>query len=162
MAIGGIVLLLLLLLVANGTPVVVKRVMGDRLARPLDGGRRWADGRPVLGRSKTWRGLLAAVVATAAVAWVLQIGLVLGAAVALAALVGDMASSFTKRRLGIASSGRAIGLDQVPESLLPALVAAIPLGFGLAEVVVVVIVFFVGELALSRVLYHLKIRDEPY
>ncbi len=162
MAIDGIVLLLLLLLVANGTPVVVKRVMGDRLAHPIDGGRRWADGRPVLGRSKTWRGLLAAVVATAVVAWVLQIGLVLGAAVALAALAGDMASSFTKRRLGIASSGQAIGLDQVPESLLPTLVAAIPLGFGIGEIVVVVIVFFVGELALSRVLYHLKIRDEPY
>lgn len=102
------------------------------------------------------------MVATTAVGWLLGVPVWLAAAVALAALVGDMASSFTKRRLGVASSGQALGLDQIPESLLPTLVAAPPLGLGVLDVVVVTVVFFVGELVLSRVLYRLNIRDRPY
>jgi CDP-2,3-bis-(O-geranylgeranyl)-sn-glycerol synthase len=158
----GVALLLLLLLVANGTPVVLKRVLGDRGAWPIDGGRRFRDGRPLLGRSKTWRGLAGALVATALVAWGLGSGAWLGAVVALAAHLGDMASSFTKRRLAIASSGRALGIDQIPESLLPALATAWPLGLGVAEVLLVILLFFVGELALSRLLFRLGIRDEPH
>lgn len=154
--------MLILLLVANGTPVVLARVLGDVGARPIDGGRRWRDGRPLLGRSKTWRGLAGAVVATTAAGWVLGVAPWLAAAIAVTALVGDMASSFTKRRLAIASSGQALGLDQVPESLLPALVAAGPLGLGVVDVVAVTVIFFVGELALSQILYRLKIRDRPY
>jgi CDP-2,3-bis-(O-geranylgeranyl)-sn-glycerol synthase len=73
-----------------------------------------------------------------------------------------MASSFTKRRLAIASSGRALGIDQIPESLLPALATAWPLGLGVAEVLLVILLFFVGELALSRLLFRLGIRDEPH
>ncbi|MFP4359881.1 MAG: CDP-archaeol synthase [Alphaproteobacteria bacterium] len=147
---------------ANGTPVVLTRLLGDAGAWPLDGGTRWRDGRPLLGRSKTWRGLVGAVVATTVAGWALGVALGLAAVVALAALVGDAASSFTKRRLGVPSSGQALGLDQIPECLLPTLVAAGPLGLGLVDVVAVVVVFFAGELALSRVLYRLNIRDRPY
>ncbi|MFP4126769.1 MAG: CDP-archaeol synthase [Alphaproteobacteria bacterium] len=147
---------------ANGTPVVLTRLLGDAGAWPLDGGRRWRDGRPLLGRSKTWRGLVGAVATTTVAGWALGVALGLAAVVALAALVGDAASSFTKRRLGVPSSGQALGLDQIPECLLPTLVAAGPLGLGLVDVVAVVVVFFAGELALSRVLYRLNIRDRPY
>ena len=38
--------LLILLAVANGTPVIAKRILGDRLARPLDGGALFFDGKP--------------------------------------------------------------------------------------------------------------------
>ena len=147
---------------ANGTPVVLTRLLGGLGAWPLDGGRRWRDGRPLLGRSKTWRGLVGAVVATTVAGWALGVALWLAAVVALAALVGDATSSFTKRRLGVPSSGQALGLDQIPEALLPTLVAAGPLGLGIVDVVAVVVVFFAGELALSQVLYRLKIRDRPY
>lgn len=147
---------------ANGTPVVLKRLMGRTLARPVDGGRRLRDGRPLLGPSKTWRGLVGALVATTVVGWLVGAGAGLGALVAVGALVGDMASSFAKRRLAVPSSGQALALDQIPEALLPALVVARPLGLGIADVVAVTVLFFVGELWLSRVLYRLKIRDEPY
>lgn len=162
MAVAPVVVLLVLLLVANGTPVVVKKVLGSRRARPIDGGRKFRDGRPLLGPSKTWRGLTIAVVATTLAGWALGVGLVLGAVVGIAAHLGDLASSFTKRRLGIRTSGQAVGLDQLPESVLPTLLVAWPLGFGVAEIVAVALVFLIGELALSRVLYHLKLRDEPY
>lgn len=162
MAVGAVLVLLILLLVANGTPVVMKKLFAGRAARPIDGGRNFRDGRPLLGPSKTWRGLATAVVATALAGWALGVGVLLGALVGVAAHLGDLASSFTKRRLGIRTSGQALGLDQLPESVLPALVAAWPLGLGVAEVVAVAVLFLVGELALSRVLYRLKLRDEPY
>ncbi len=147
---------------ANGTPVLLARLLGDTGAWPLDGGRRWRDGRPLLGRSKTWRGLVGAVAATTLAGWLLGVGAGLGAVVALTALAGDAASSFTKRRLGVPSSGQAFGLDQVPESLLPALAVARTLGLGVLDVLAVTVIFFVGELALSRLLYYLNVRDRPY
>ena len=54
--------LLLLLGAANTAPIVIKRVLGGRWNAPLDGGLRFVDGRPLLGPSKTVRGLVAAVV----------------------------------------------------------------------------------------------------
>jgi CDP-2,3-bis-(O-geranylgeranyl)-sn-glycerol synthase len=156
------VLLLTLLLAANGTPVLLKRTLGARLAAPIDGGRRWRDGRPVLGSSKTWRGLLGAVAVTSLVGGLLGVGAVIGCVVALTAHLGDMMSSFTKRRLAIPSSGQALGLDQVPESLFPALLVAPSLGLGAVDVVAVVLLFWAGSLLLSRLLYRLGVRDRPY
>ena len=57
--------LLLLLGVANTTPLVAKRWFGSHWQAPLDGGLMFFDGRPLLGSSKTIRGLVAAVTATA-------------------------------------------------------------------------------------------------
>jgi hypothetical protein len=64
--------------------------------------------------------------------------------------------------MGIATSDRAIGLDQIPESLLPLLACAFFLPLTFFDVAVATLSFFVGELALSRVLFKLHIRDRPY
>ena len=77
-------------------------------------------------------------------------------------MLGDLFSSFCKRRLGLPASSQALGLDQVPESLLPLIGYAGPLGIGAADIVVGVAAFFIGALALSRLLYRLRIRDRPY
>lgn len=154
--------LLALLTLANGTPVIAARLLGRRFAWPLDGGLRLADGRPLLGRSKTLRGLVLAVAVTAAGGALLGVGWRLGLAVAALAMAGDLLSSFAKRRLGLTPSSQSLGLDQVPESLLPALACRGPLALGWGDVAAVVAVFFVGELLLSRLLYRLHIRDRPY
>ena len=60
--------LLILLAVANGTPVVAKRLFGGAFAQPLDGGALFADGRPWFGPSKTIRGVVLATLATTAAA----------------------------------------------------------------------------------------------
>ena len=44
----------------------------------------------------------------------------LGALVAASAMAGDCLSSFIKRRFGLEPSRMTLGLDQVPESLFPA------------------------------------------
>jgi hypothetical protein len=41
--------------------------------------------------------------------------------VAFMAMLGDLFSGFVKRRLGMGPSDKALGLDYVPESLLPLL-----------------------------------------
>ena len=152
----------LLLTLANGAPVVAKKVLGARLALPLDAGARFFDGRPLLGPSKTIRGVVASVVTTALVAPLLGLSLAVGGLVAALAMIGDLFSSFVKRRLKFPSSSQAIGLDQVPESLLPLLVCQETLSLTAIDVAIGVGVFVVGELILSRLLYDLHFRDEPY
>ena len=115
--------LLLLLGVANSAPIAAKHLLGMRWSAPLDAGWRFVDGRPLLGASKTVRGFVAAVVGAAIAAELLGLSLRLGAEVGALAMVGDALSSFVKRRLGIAASGRATGIDQIPEALLPLLVS---------------------------------------
>lgn len=153
---------LLLLLLANGTPVVATRLLGDRWSRPLDGGLTLGDGRRLLGASKTWRGVVSAVAVVTPAAVIMGLSVAAGAGFALASLTGDAASSFVKRRLGIESSGRAVGLDQIPEALLPMLVCYGALGAGVLDVVVVVTVFTVGQAVISPLMYRLGIRHRPY
>jgi CDP-2,3-bis-(O-geranylgeranyl)-sn-glycerol synthase len=159
---GAVAQVLLLVAVANGAPILATRVLGSRLSCPVDGGARLSDGRPLLGRSKTLRGLFASVVATVVAARILGLTAASGAAIAALAMAGDLLSSFVKRRIALAPSAQALGVDQVPESLLPALYAAFALSLSAGDVVAVVGLFFVGELFLSRLLYALGLREQPY
>lgn len=154
--------LLLLLMTANGMPILARKWFGMRWAWPVDGGRHAWDGRPWLGASKTWRGLLAALCVTPPVALLLGLEAEIGLLVALGAMAGDLGSSLIKRRLGIAPSGQALLLDQVPEALLPLLLVAPALQLGALDILVLVGVFFLLELLLSRILYALNIRRRPY
>jgi CDP-diglyceride synthetase len=154
--------LLALLMVANGTPIVAAKIFGQALATPFDGGSVFVDGRPLFGSSKTLRGIALSLLATTAVAPLIGLNWRIGAVVALMAMIGDLVSSFLKRRMGLAPSDRAIGLDQIPESLLPLLACTFFLPLTLLNVVVTTLIFFVGELVLSRLLYKLHIRDRPY
>lgn len=154
--------LLILLAVANGTPVVAKLILGQTFAQPLDGGALFLDGRPLLGPSKTIRGVVLAVLATTAAGALIGLGWEVGALVGMVAMLGDLASSFLKRRMGLPPSARAIGLDQIPESLFPLLACRLLLPLTLFDITAAAILFLVGELVLSRLLFKLKLRDRPY
>jgi hypothetical protein len=151
-----------LLTVANGAPVAAKRIFGDRFSWPLDGNLKFIDGRPLFGTSKNVRGLLLSVVATSVCAPLVGLGAAIGFVVAVAAMAGDLLSSFIKRRLALAPSSQAIGLDQIPESLFALLAGGRVLGLTAADIITGVAIFFVGELALSRVLFRFRLRDRPY
>jgi CDP-2,3-bis-(O-geranylgeranyl)-sn-glycerol synthase len=153
---------LALLALANGTPLFAKKIFGNRLAQPLDAGLVFLDGRPLLGRSKTVRGLFASLIATTVGALLIGVPPAVGAIAAATAMAGDLFSSFVKRRLGMAPSNQALGLDQVPESLLPLLACRTALSLDMADIALAVAIFFVGELVLSRLLYKAHLRDEPY
>lgn len=153
---------LLLLAVANGAPVLGHKLFGSRLGYPLDGGWRFVDGRPLLGPSKTLRGVVLALAAATVAAPLLGLAWITGALLAGLSMLGDLASSFIKRRLGRPPSSRALLLDQVPESLFPLLGLRVPLGLTAWDIALVVLAFFVLELLLSRLLYRLHLRDQPY
>lgn len=154
--------LLFLLIVANGGPVIGRALFKDVAGQPVDGGWVFVDGQPLFGRSKTVRGLVLSLLLTTAVAVLLGLTWWLGALIAIGAMVGDLASSFSKRRLRLPPSSQALGLDQIPESLLPLLLIKPWLPIALADIALVVVAFVIVELALSRVLYRLRIRERPY
>jgi CDP-diglyceride synthetase len=157
-----IVKLLCLLTIANGTPVIAKKFAGNVLSNPIDGGFRCVDGQRLLGSSKTVRGLLFSILATALCAPLLGLDWQLGMLVGSAAMAGDVFSSFVKRRLRLPASSRATGLDQIPESLLPLLVCRQLLALTLIDIAAIVEGFVIGEVWLSRVLYAWHVRDRPY
>ena len=154
--------LLVLLMLANGTPLAAKKILGDRLSFPLDGGVGFVDGRPLFGRSKTIRGIVLAVLATTAGAPLIGVDWQMGLLVGGLAMAGDLASSFLKRRLDLPPSSRASGLDQVPEALFPLLACRNPLALSFADIGAAVGLFFIGEVVLSRILYAFRLRDRPY
>ena len=59
-----VIQLMVLLGLANGTPVIAKKILGTIPARPLDGGMNLADGQPLFGDSKTIRGVVLSIVVT--------------------------------------------------------------------------------------------------
>jgi CDP-2,3-bis-(O-geranylgeranyl)-sn-glycerol synthase len=154
--------LLLLLGVANSAPIAARRLLADRWAAPLDGGLTFVDGRPLLGPGKTIRGVAAAVVATALASWVLGMSPQVGALLGAVSMAGDALASFVKRRLGVAPSGRATGLDQVPESLLPLLAVQGMLDLSAVQILAVTIAFFILEIPLARWAFRLGLRERPY
>jgi hypothetical protein len=154
--------LLAMLIVANGAPVIAARLLEPRFALPVDLGHSLADGQRIFGASKTWRGLVAALVSSAVAAvllgYSLQFGLILGAL----AMAGDLMSSFIKRRRGMEPSSRFTGLDQLPESLLPALYAVLSMQLPAWWIILLPGAFMALEIYLSKWLFKLKIRKRPY
>jgi CDP-2,3-bis-(O-geranylgeranyl)-sn-glycerol synthase len=154
--------LLCLLGVANSAPILGKRLLGTKWDAPIDRGLRFLDGRPLLGPSKTIRGAVLAVAASAAAAPALGVPARIGAVVGAAAMCGDALSSFVKRRLGVPSSDRALVIDQVPEALLPLLAVRASLGLKPAQILGVTAAFFVLELPVARLAHWLGLRERPY
>ncbi len=141
----------ILLLVANGAPIVASRLLGSRYARPVDSGRVRRDGRAIFGPTKTWRGIVAAIGATAMVAGLMGLPLALGAGFGALSMGGDLLSSFLKRQVGAKSSASILGVDQIPEAILPTTCLAGPLGLGFWDVLLVSLGFLIVGIVLSRI-----------
>jgi len=108
--------------IANMAPVLIaKPGLCKCLARPIDNDRTWR-GKPILGKGKTWRGLIAGVLAAIIIAGIQMLlfrysffqsisvvdfnevnFLIFGALAGLGAMIGDSVKSFFKRRIGIKS-----------------------------------------------------------
>ncbi|MFO1417786.1 MAG: CDP-archaeol synthase [Methylotetracoccus sp.] len=154
--------LLIVVIAANAAPIIATRILGNRFSAPIDLGARMFDGRPVLGPSKTLRGLFAGILAAMASAAALGLPWTIGFWLGLGAMAGDLCSSFVKRRVGIPASGMALGLDQIPEALFPLLIVQTRLGLTASDVGDLIVLFLVFELMVSRILFRLRIRKQPY
>ena len=121
---------------------------------PLDGGLRLLDGKRLFGSSKTIPGLAVAVTATPLSAMLIGPGVWIGFLIGAFAMLGDLLSSFIKRRLGLAAGDWAIGLDQIPESLFPLLVCKPLLGLSWTQVLLLTAAFFLVNLLASQILHR--------
>ena len=153
---------LVLLTLANGTPVIATDILKNRFATPIDGGATFVDGRPLFGASKTARGVFLSVLVTSVLAPVIGLDWKIGTLAATVSMAGDLFSSFLKRRMSLPAGSKATGLDQIPESLFPLIACRSVLPLTALDIVVGVAIFFVGELLLSRLLYHFYFRSRPY
>ncbi|HTN33160.1 MAG TPA: CDP-archaeol synthase [Marinobacter sp.] len=154
--------LFVMLVLANGAPVVAAKVLRNYWASPVDGGRLWFDGRPVLGASKTWRGLVAGALSCALFSWWVELGFLFGLLFGSLALSGDLLSSFAKRRWGLEPSARARGVDQIPEAALPLILAVFWLPLSVWVALLLVALFALSNVIFSPILFRLGIRNQPY
>ncbi|MDP3877107.1 MAG: CDP-archaeol synthase [Methylobacter sp.] len=159
---AAIIQAIALLVVANGAPVLSNKILGKRGAWPIDNGFNLRDGQPVFGTSKTWRGLAAAILLSAVAAWLIGLNPLTGALFGALAMVGDLLSSFCKRRMQRRESSRARGIDTIPESLIPIALLKTALAVGWVDVMLVVALFFLIEEFISPLLYRLHIRKRPF
>lgn len=154
--------LLLMLLIANASPVGLRMWLGDRLRTPVDGGLTLHDGQPLFGSSKTLAGLGASILASTLSAPLLGLHPGIGALIGACAMLGDLMTSFIKRRLCLVSSSPAPVLDQAAEALLPLLACKALLPLSWTQVAVLTTLFIGADLLISQVLYRLGIGEHPY
>lgn len=161
--------------IANMTPPLVRKL--PFLAYPIDFGARLR-GRPLLGKNKTWRGLILGSLAAEA-AFLLQVwghsqgftwaSLVdltalpiwLGAAMGAVALLGDAFESAVKRQLGIPPGGRLLFWDQLDFLIAAALITIPYWRHAWLSVLVAFAAVFVLTLGVQRLAYVLGVKDDP-
>jgi predicted MPP superfamily phosphohydrolase len=113
--------ILMILLVTNTAPILSGALFPKARRWPLDKGRRLADGRPLLGEHKTLWGLLSGIGAAGIFSLLMGLPLTVGLLIGLASLLGDLLTSFLKRRLGLVEGDTAHLFDHLLEGALPLL-----------------------------------------
>ena len=150
-------------MVANATPLLVKG------KRPVDGGRVFLDGRRLLGDGKTWEGSLAGFIAGSLTALILAVVLgsdnlaLIGSAASLGAILGDMAGSFLKRRLGLKRGAPAPLLDQLDfyaGALALTMIAGVDWSLGVAIEIAVLVA--IAHVAANMGAYLLGLKNVPW
>ncbi len=128
-----VILIAVFLLWVNFLPPLAYLIFRERFSHPVDLNLLWFDRRPIFGPHKTIRGLLACVLGGAAFAPLLGVTWLQAGLAALLASLGDLLSSFIKRRLDRESGQSVILLDHIFEGLFPALALILFLDLGWAH-----------------------------
>lgn len=143
---------LVLVVLANSTPVVVAWLAGAHGAWPLDGGLVLRDGERLLGAHKTWRGLVSAALACGVAGHLMALPPLASAGLGVLAMAGDALSSFVKRRLRRGPGAWLPGVDQLPEAALPLIAGWGLLGLDAARFAGTLLAFTLAGAAASRTL----------
>ena len=159
---------------ANMAPIICKKI--KFLNIPVDFNEK-LEGRPILGRNKTYRGLLAGVLFALVIAFIqfflsrfnffssisildysrwYLIGFLLG----LGALVGDMAESFIKRRINIRPGKSFIPFDQTDYAIGALLFISVVKRLELNFMLITVVLSFILHILVNQIAFYLKIRKE--
>ena len=161
---------------ANMAPVMVKKI--NLFVFPIDFDKTM-NNKPILGKNKTFRGLIFGVIFAVAVAYLqfllygvesfrsisfinYQNWLLFGFLMGLGALTGDLIKSFFKRRLGIMPGDRFIPFDQI-DFVVGALIFIMPIfNVTLGIFISSLFVSFAGHITVNHAAFYLKIRNEKW
>lgn len=153
--------LLILLWSINLTPVLLAYSFEDKWDTPLDKGRLFMDGKPLLGSHKTIRGIMGGILAGMVFGFALEIPLWVAVLAGTMSMFGDSLTSFIKRRFSMIDGADVPVLDQFFEGFFPLIVIAPVYALSFAESVFLLLVFvitaYLGAQFLNRVL-----RTEPF
>lgn len=148
---------------ANAAPVV----LGG--GPPLDMGKKFFDGRRIFGNGKTTRGFVGGIIAGTIIGLFQGIfraplgkHILLGFMLALGALLGDLVSSFIKRRIDIERGGAAPGLDQLSFVVVALLLASSVEVPSWQVIVTLLIITPPIHLATNFIGYKLGFKSRPY
>lgn len=162
--------------VANAAPLIMKNYLKRR--HPIDFGRFFIDGRRVLGDSKSWEGFISGLLFGTLTGLALTplysqtcyvklalVGLIEG----LGAMVGDLANSFLKRRLGLRPGAPLPILDQISFIIVAiALVKALRIDstvyveLNTLRLIIVVLIALVLHPLTNFIAYLLRLKEVPY
>lgn len=160
---------------ANASPLLVKNLVKKR--HPVDFGKSFIDGRRIFGDNKSWEGLVAGVLVGTAVGVVLLplygcspvelavAGFIQGAG----SMVGDLANSFLKRRLGLRPGAPLPVLDQASFMIaslvliwLTGVDRLVGVELGALEAFVAICAAMVLHPLTNYIAYVLKLKEVPY
>jgi CDP-2,3-bis-(O-geranylgeranyl)-sn-glycerol synthase len=152
---------------ANGAPVVAARYM--RRTRPIDFGLHFIDKRRVFGDGKTWEGFASGLLAGLVVSALISVArgdpyfILVGAASSLGALLGDLAGSFLKRRLGMERGAPAPLLDQLDfYAGAVAMLYLVGAEVSLQPLAILAVVILALHLGTNYIAYRLGIKPVPW
>ncbi len=128
----------------NSLPVLAQVVLGERLKYPVDGGILWLDKKPLLGQNKTLRGIVISIAGGTAACGLLGQPWWIGGVAATLSMVGDLTSSFIKRRMNVPSGNDLFPHDHILESLFPVLFLTPFLQLSLIQVIISVVCFILA------------------
>jgi len=148
---------------ANAVPVLA----GGGL--PMDFGRKFSDGRRVLGDNKTFRGFFFGWAIGILVGLVeclvfgpAQFSILFSILTPLGALCGDLSGAFIKRRLAIAPGGLLPVVDQV-DFVVGAILFSLPLAIVTLELALAVLIITPPiHLFTNFLAYRLKLKSNPW
>jgi CDP-2,3-bis-(O-geranylgeranyl)-sn-glycerol synthase len=148
---------------------------------PVDGGRKFIDGKPIFGEGKTWEGFLFGCFFGAVIGLVEQLAFpylpfdispvpltivpmtwFLGLIIGLGAMMGDLVASFFKRRIGLKRGKPAPILDQDDFVLGSLLFACLFVPVKIEWAILLLIITPPFHLTANRIAYWLKVKQTPY
>ncbi|MGQ9507002.1 MAG: CDP-2,3-bis-(O-geranylgeranyl)-sn-glycerol synthase [Candidatus Bathycorpusculaceae bacterium] len=145
---------------ANAIPVVTGG------GYPIDFGKKFFDGKPILGKNKTFRGFFSGLIVGTAVGLLESIlfhyPTSFGLLLSLGALFGDLAGAFIKRRLGMAPGDLLPIVDQV-DFIVGAILFSLPLSLlDLNLAITVLIITPPIHLLTNFAAYKLGLKSNPW
>lgn len=146
--------------VANVTPILIAKIpFFDTFNRPLDFGKTF-HGKRVLGEHKTMRTFVGIVTGTLS-GMLLGHPIILGLLLSVGALGGDLAKSFFKRQMRIASGKPWFPFDQLDYIVGGIATSMLYVQLSVEQYIYIVIVWFLIHVFSTGIGYLLRLKTNP-